>query len=79
MFDRLKKAFGKEAKAEPPPSQLTAGPVSEWAATQGFGFSVDGAGETIALEGKVAGRPWRIQCSLTRAASARMYAGSSWK
>jgi hypothetical protein len=62
MFDRIKKAFVKDAKrAEPPNSLLAAGPVSEWAATQGFGFSVDGAGENIALEGKVAGRPWRLQ------------------
>jgi hypothetical protein len=62
MFDRIRKAFVKDAKqAEPPSSLLAAGPVSEWAATQGFGFSVDGAGESIALEGKVAGRPWRLQ------------------
>src|SRR3569832_727997 len=61
MFDRLKKALGKETKSEPAPSQLALGPVSEWAATQGFGFSVDGNGENIALEGKVGGRPWRLQ------------------
>jgi hypothetical protein len=62
MFDRIKKAFTKDAKpAEPPNSLLAAGPVSEWAATRGFGFSVDGTGENIALEGKVAGRPWRLQ------------------
>jgi hypothetical protein len=62
MFDRIRKTFSKEAKAsEAPNSLLSAGPMSEWAATQGFGFSVDGAGQNIALEGKVAGRPWRLQ------------------
>jgi hypothetical protein len=60
MFDRIKKAFAKEAKPEAQPSALNAGPVSEWAATQGFGFSIQG-GQDIALEGKVGGRPWRIQ------------------
>ena len=45
MFDRIKKAFGKDAKPEAAPSSmLHAGPVSEWAATRGFGFSVDDTG-----------------------------------
>src|SRR3569623_161217 len=61
MFDRIKKAFGKDAKPEAAPSSmLHAGPVSEWAATRGFGFSVDDTGQNIALEGKVAGRPWKL-------------------
>ncbi|HUR89212.1 MAG TPA: hypothetical protein VMZ74_09000 [Ramlibacter sp.] len=60
MFDRIKKALGKEAKPEAAPSTMHAGPVSEWAATQGFGFSVDGTGQNIALEGKVGGRPWKL-------------------
>lgn len=61
MFDRIKKALVKEAKSDAPPSVMHAGPVSEWAATQGFGFSIDDAGQNIALEGKVSGRPWRLQ------------------
>jgi hypothetical protein len=61
MFDRIKKAFTRDSKPEPPSSLLAAGPVSEWAATRGFGFSVDGTGENIALEGKVGGHPWRLQ------------------
>src|SRR5690242_7735574 len=61
MFDRIKRAFAKEAKPEAPASVMHASPVSEWAATQGFGFSVDEAGQNIALEGKVGGRPWRLQ------------------
>ncbi len=63
MFDRIKKAFSKGTPEpqEGPSSQLTHGPVSEWAGTQGFAFSVDGAGHGIALEGKVSSRPWRLQ------------------
>ena len=68
MFDRIKKAFSKEAKEplEPEPaspdSQLSqGGPVSEWASTKGFAFSVDGSGHGMALEGKVGGKPWRLQ------------------
>jgi hypothetical protein len=63
MFNRIKKAFSKEAPpAEAPASHLAAaGPVSEWAATRGFGFSVDDKGHAIALEGKVSGKPWRMQ------------------
>jgi hypothetical protein len=64
MFDRIKKAFsreGKEAPHEGPASHLTHGPVSEWAGTQGFAFSVDGASQGIALDGKVSGKPWRLQ------------------
>jgi hypothetical protein len=62
MFDRIRKAFSKAPKEshEGVPSQLAHGPVSEWAATQGFGFSVDGL-QGIALEGKVNGKPWRLQ------------------
>jgi hypothetical protein len=66
MFDRIKKAFSRDAKeAEPAaasalPSQLMQGPVSEWAATQGFAFSMQGSGNLV-VEGKVAGRPWRME------------------
>jgi len=65
MFDRIKKAFSKGPKeagaSVVPNSQLAQGPVSEWAATQGFGFSVDGTGRGITLEGDVNGKPWRLQ------------------
>ena len=65
MFERIKKAFSFGAR-EPgesvaPSSQLARGPVSEWAATRGFGFSVDDDGQTVSLQGKVQGRPWRLQ------------------
>jgi hypothetical protein len=66
MFDRIKSAFSsrvaKEAGASvAPSSQLTQGPVSEWAATRGFGFSADGTGHEITLKGDVNGKPWRLQ------------------
>lgn len=66
MFDKIRKAFSREAKAAGHaapsvlPSQLMQGPVSEWAATQGFAFSMQGAGRLV-LEGKVGGRPWRME------------------
>jgi hypothetical protein len=67
MFDRIKKAFSRN-KEPPEPlgadslsSQLARGPMSEWAATQGFAFSADGSGHGVALEGKVANKPWRLQ------------------
>ena len=66
MFDRIKKAFSRDAKAagaaEPSilSSQLMHAPVSEWAATQGFALSMHGAGHMV-VEGKVAGRPWRME------------------
>lgn len=68
MFDRIKKAFSRESPEPPearepgsPNFQRSHGPVSEWAATQGFAFSVDGSGHGMALEGKVGGKPWRLQ------------------
>jgi hypothetical protein len=64
MFERIKKAFGrgdKQQENEGSPSQLAHGPVSEWAGTQGFAFSVDSPNQGIALEGKVGNKPWRIQ------------------
>jgi hypothetical protein len=65
MFDRIKKAFSRQGQ-DPvdgggPISQLGHGPVSEWAGTQGFTFSTDRKGHGMALEGKVGGRPWRLQ------------------
>jgi hypothetical protein len=62
MFDRIKKAFSKDAKdGFAPSSQLAGSQVSEWAGTQGFAFSAQGAGKAFSLEGKVSGRPWRME------------------
>ena len=64
MFDRIKKAFSKEGAAAPetasPSSQLAGGPLSEWAATQGFAFSLVGS-STLQVEGKAAGKRWRME------------------
>jgi hypothetical protein len=63
MFDRIKKAFAREAKPDEPlsQSQLMHGPVSEWAAHQGFSLSLQTAGQTVVVEGKVSGKPWRME------------------
>jgi hypothetical protein len=65
MFDRIRKAFSRGAKESGEPaasnSHLLHGPVSEWAATNGFGFAVDRTGQGVSLEGDVSGRPWRLQ------------------
>lgn len=67
MFDRIKKAFSGPprdvASAQPPVTQAAQdlAPVSEWAATQGFGFSSQGAGQSFSIQGKVAGKPWRME------------------
>jgi hypothetical protein len=62
MFDRLKRAFSREAKpSELPPSQLMPGPASEWAAHQGFSLSILDAGQGAVVEGNVSGKPWRME------------------
>ena len=65
MFELFKKAFSIGAKdkgeAIAPNSRMAHGPVSEWAAARGLGFSVDPDGTSVSLEGKVKGRPWRLQ------------------
>src|SRR5258706_8359522 len=71
MFDRIKKALYRGGKGAQGPesqiSQLAHGPVSEWAQTQGFGFSTDATGHKIDLESQVDGKPWRMQlCRPTR-------------
>ncbi|HEY8358559.1 MAG TPA: hypothetical protein VIL30_13970 [Ramlibacter sp.] len=64
MFDRLKKVFqkGAPARPEPPPSQLgSQGPLSEWAASRGMSFSSASVGNGMSMQGKVGGRPWRME------------------
>ncbi|MBX3655560.1 MAG: hypothetical protein KF686_15355 [Ramlibacter sp.] len=62
MFDRIKKAFSKEAKDTfSPSSQLAGNQVSEWAGTQGLGYSEQGSGKGFSLEGKVSGKRWRME------------------
>jgi hypothetical protein len=63
MFDRIKKAFQREAKerSEPASSQLGYGLVSEWAASRGMSFSSGALGNSVSMQGKVGGRPWRME------------------
>ena len=66
MFERIKKAFFGEPRDEArdtrgPPSRTGASPVSEWAATRGFGFSANPDGDGLALEGRINGKRWRIE------------------
>ena len=67
MFDRIRKAFSREAvtgqlpETQLPTVRVNDGPMSEWAATQGFGFSADPAGNSLALEGKLRGKRWRME------------------
>ncbi|WP_296357336.1 hypothetical protein [Ramlibacter sp.] len=72
MFDRIKKTFSSRAVKDEgdaaTPSQLAHGPMSEWAGTQGFAVSLQGDGQTVALEGKVGGgRQWRLEAGPPRA------------
>ena len=63
MFERIKKAFSRDAKerTDPPVSQLGHGPVSEWAASRGMSFSSGPLSRDVAMQGKVGGRSWRME------------------
>lgn len=65
MFDRIKKAFSSPPNGPAPVKQAQANaqlaPVSEWASTQGFSFTSQGSGQGFSIEGKVAGKPWRME------------------
>ena len=60
MFDRLKKVF---ARARPDSQQIPVplDAVSEWAGTQGFGYSGQGTGQGFVLTGKVRGKAWKLE------------------
>jgi hypothetical protein len=67
MFDRIRKALqrtvrgsGRKAQTDAGPSQLAAGPLSEWAATRGLSFST-ALGHTLSMRGKIDDRPWRME------------------
>ena len=62
MFDRIKKALSREAR-DRSDSILTQahGPVSEWAASRGMSFSGGTLGSAMTMQGKVGGRPWRME------------------
>lgn len=65
MFDRIRKALTRAAPApatgtaDARPSPAADAPLSQWAAAQGLSFTADAGGTT--LEGRVRGRPWRLE------------------
>ena len=65
MFERIKKAFSRppddDKETVGPASHQAGGAISEWAATRGFGFSTDGAGGVLMLEGRTGGKRWRME------------------
>lgn len=64
MFDRLKKAFTKEAakpQEAPPSSMLTGGPASEWAMQNGVTMAFASPGKGPSMHGKVGGKAWRME------------------
>lgn len=65
MFDRIKKAFARDAKpaAHAPAAvpQTRHGSVSEWAATQGMTFMGMASGQGFGLQGQVGGKPWKME------------------
>ena len=63
MFERIKKAFHRQAweRNESQASHLPHGPVSEWAASRGMSFSNVPLSRDVAMQGKVGGRPWRME------------------
>jgi hypothetical protein len=66
MFDRIKKAFSRTPRDDDketvgPPSQMAAGPMSEWASTRGFGLSTSDNSGSLGLEGKIRGKRWRME------------------
>lgn len=61
MFDRIKKALSRDAQPARRAEPAIPAPVSEWAASQGFSLSIMGGGESMAVEGKVSGKPWRME------------------
>jgi hypothetical protein len=62
MFDRIKKAFQREARDRNDSTLAQAhGPVSEWAASRGMTFSGAALGNSMTMQGKVRSRSWRME------------------
>jgi hypothetical protein len=68
MFDRIRKAFSKQPYEDgqgldslAQTSEMSHGPVSQWAATQGFEFWAQGLGQSFAVRGQVGGKAWQLE------------------
>lgn len=59
MFERLKKVFAFPTMR--PQETPGADVVSEWAGTQGFGYTSQSSDGGFALTGKVSGKSWKIE------------------
>jgi hypothetical protein len=62
MFERIKKAFQRDHREprDARSSQLQ-NPVSEWALSRGMTFSNVPLSSAVAMQGKVGGRPWKME------------------
>jgi len=62
MFERIKNIFSAQKKpAFEDSGQAAVSRVSEWAGTQGWGFSGPSPTRSFALDGRVRGRSWRLE------------------
>lgn len=63
MFERLRQVFFKSTPAEvvARTQPQTTNPISEWAGLQGLAYSSRGEGKGFVVDGKVAGKPWRME------------------
>ena len=64
MLNRIRKVWQREPKeraGEPMSSLCSQGSVSGWAASRGLSFSMEPAGHTAAMHGKVGRHPWRME------------------
>ena len=67
MFDKLRKAFSRDAKpqaeAGQTPSRMSPlqGSMSQWAASHGFTVSMQGSADTLKMQGHVSNKPWLVE------------------
>lgn len=65
MFDRLRKAFAFGSSDEDGNAPASHRAVGRWAAVQELRFDPHGAAGGFALEGDVAGTPWRLEAGFS--------------
>jgi hypothetical protein len=62
MFDRIRKVFQREPGGRGREGAAVGhGQVSEWAASRGMTFSSAPLGNSVSMQGKVGGHPWRME------------------
>lgn len=61
MFDRLKKAFSRDASNLIEGARIDAGAsLAAWATEMGYSYAASDSGRLVSISGKVMGRPWRM-------------------